>query len=303
MPERSASLTSRPLRGLRRRSRGRTPRVLSMNLLWSSKARENSAGRFYHLNRHALHSADPNGYVAEQAEHVENRSLKLTTWQDGSYLLSGVLDAVGGAALRTALEPLAKRSGAHDHRKRDCRLADALVDLSMYALDTGLVPQSTSQRTHMQVTTSLETLLGLTGAPAAEMEYSLPISSKTVERMACDCTVTRILLGSDSTVIDVGRAKRVVSGPMRKALNARDSRCIWPGCDRHASWTSAHHVVHWIHGGSTDLSNLVLLCYRHHWMVHEGGWQLVRADDSRMLTVPPQTGFERNARAPDHAAA
>jgi hypothetical protein len=268
------------------------------------QARDNSAGRFYHLSRHSLHAADPKGYAAEQAEHVENRSLKISTWQDGSYLLSGVLDSVGGAALRSALEPLAKRSGAHDHRNRDRRLADALVDLSMHALDSGLVPQTASQRTHMQVTTSLETLLGLCGAPAAEMEYSLPISSKTVERLACDCTVTRVLLGADSTVIDVGRAKRVVSGPMRKALNARDVRCVWPGCDRPASWTSAHHLVHWSHGGSsTDLSNLALLCYRHHWMVHEGHWQLVRSDDGRMLTVPPQTGFEPYARGPDRAAA
>jgi hypothetical protein len=214
-----------------------------------------------------------------------------------------VLDAVGGAALRSALEPLAKRSGAHDHRKRDRRLADALVDLSMHALETGLVPLTASQRTHLQVTTSLETLLGLPGAPAADMEFSLPISSKTVERLACDCSVTRILLGSDSTVIDVGRAKRVVSGPMRKALNARDCRCTWPGCNRPASWSSAHHLVHWIRGGSTDLSNLALLCYRHHGLVHEGNWQLVRADDGRMLTVPPPTGLEPYARGPDRAAA
>ena len=151
----------------------------------------------------------------------------------------------------------------------------------------------------MQVTTSLETLLGLMGAPAAEMEFSLPISAKAVERLACDCTVTRILLGSESTVIDVGRAKRVISGPQRKALSVRDQGCVWPGCDRPASFTSGHHLAHWIHGGSTDLHNLVLLCYRHHWMVHEGGWQIVRTDDGRMLTIPPITEYQRLARGPD----
>ena len=57
--------------------------------------------------------------------------------------------------------------------------------------------------------------------------------------------------------------------------------------------------IHWIHNGPGDLPNLTLLCYRHHWMVHEGGWQIVRTDDGRMLTIPPQTGFERLPRGPD----
>jgi hypothetical protein len=263
------------------------------------KARENSPGKFHHICRHYRHAADPKRYAAEQAEQVENRRLSLSTGEDGSLLLSGVLDTVGGAALRTALEPLARKSGAHDDRDRERRLADALVDLSMHALDSGLIPQQASQRTHLQVTTSLETLLGLPGAPAAEMEFSLPICSKTVERLACDCSITRILLGSDSMVIDVGRAKRVVSGPSRKALNARDGHCTWTGCERPATWTSAHHLVHWIHGGAGDLPNLTLLCYRHHWMVHEGNWQLVRSDDGRILTIPPTVNFGPPARGPD----
>ncbi len=115
------------------------------------------------------------------------------------------------------------------------------------------------QSPQIQVTSSLETLLGLAGAPAAEMEFALPISAKTVERFACDCAVTRVLLGSESTVIDVGRAKRTVSGPARRALNARDGHCRWPGCERHAKRSAAHHLVHWINGGSTNLDNLILL--------------------------------------------
>jgi hypothetical protein len=259
------------------------------------KASELSVRRFHNECMHARHAANPDGFVNEEKEGVEARSLTLTTAEDGVVLVQGILDKVGGAALRTALEPLAKRAGRDDHRKLDRRLGDALVDLSMHALDNG-VP---SRRTHMQVTTTLETLLGLAGAPAAEMEFSLPISSKAVERLACDCSVTRILLGSDSTVIDVGRAKRVVSAPQSKALKVRDRGCVWPGCDRPASWTSAHHVVHWIHGGSTDLPNLVLLCYRHHWMVHEGDWQIVRTDDGRMLTIPPTMSLGPRSRGPD----
>jgi hypothetical protein len=263
------------------------------------KAVENSPGKFHHICRHYRHAADRKGYEAEQAELVENRWLSLSSVEDGSLLVNGVLDPVGGAALRMALQPLARKSGAHDDRKLDKRQADALVDMAMFALDTGMVPQKASQRTHLQVTTSLETLLGLEGAPAAEMEFSLPISSTTVERLACDCSVTRILLGSDSMVIDVGRAKRVISGPQRKALNARDGGCVWPGCDRSASYTSGHHIFHWIRGGGGDLPNLMLLCHRHHWMVHEGGWQIVRGDDGRVITFPPTVTFGPSPRGPD----
>jgi hypothetical protein len=249
------------------------------------KARENSPGKFFHQCMHYRHSADPAGFAAEEADLAENRRLSISTAEDGCLLLNGVLDPIGGAAVRHALEPLAQRSGEHDHREREQRQADALVELA-----TG------NQPAHIQVTSSLETLMGLLGAPAAEMEFSLPVSARTVERLACDCSLTRILM-QESVAIDVGRSKRVVSGPARKALAARDGHCRWPGCDRAASWSAAHHVVHWINGGSTDLDNLVLLCHRHHWMVHEGGWQLVKSE-GRMLAIPPTVTFGL-ARAPD----
>jgi hypothetical protein len=265
-----------------------------------AKARENSVGKFHHICRHLRHAADPKGYAATEADLVENRSLRISTDADsGAVFLSGVFDSESGAVIRTVLEPLARRSGAHDKRPYERRMADALVDVAWHHLDNGLVPQNASQRTHLQVTTSLETLLGLDGAPAAELEFSLPISAKAVERLACDCSVTRILLGSDSMVIDVGRAKRVISGAQRKALNARDQHCAWPGCDRPATWTSGHHLVHWIHGGATDLPNLALLCYRHHWMVHEGGWQILRGDGGRIVTIPPTVTFGPSPRGPD----
>jgi hypothetical protein len=125
-----------------------------------------------------------------------------------------------------------------------------------------------------------------------------------VQRLACDGTITRVVLGPESVVIDVGRARRVVAGPTRRALNARDGHCKWPHCDRPASWSDAHHVIHWIKGGETDLSNMVLLCHRHHWMAHEGGWQLVRTTEGEILTVPPKPpGLARVADVDDQVEA
>jgi len=251
------------------------------------KAREVSPGRFHHQCRHYRHAADPQGFAAEQSDLYEKRHLSLSLWEDGSLLINGALDPVGGAALRTALEPLTRRSGAHDERNREQRQADALVELA-----------TSGQRTQIQVTSSLETLQGLLGAPAAEMELTLPISAKTVERLACDCSITRILL-QDSVVIDVGRSRRTVDGPRRRALNARDGHCRWPGCERPPSRSAAHHIVHWSHGGGSELDNLIVLCHRHHWMVHEGSWQIVRGEEGRLLTIPPTVTFGSLARGPD----
>jgi hypothetical protein len=263
------------------------------------KARDNSPGKFHYICTHYRHAADPQRYADEQAELVQNRRLKVSTWMDGTVLVSGQLDPEGGAVLLTALKPLARKSGAHDDRDLQHRMADAAVELAMHALDAGFIPQQGGQRTHLMVTATLETLRGLPGAAAADMELSLPISSKTVERLACDASITRIVLGSDSMVIDVGRAKRTIQGPARKALNVRDEHCIWTGCERPASWCSGHHLVHWLHGGTNESPNLALLCYRHHWMVHEGGWQIVRGEDGRTLTVSPTIRFGEPERGPD----
>ena len=253
------------------------------------KARENSPGKFHFICQHYRHAADRKGYEAEQNELVEKRMLTISTCEDGAVLVNGVLDPVGGAALITAIEPLARRSGAHDDRSLERRRADALVELA----------SGGGSQAQIQVTSSIETLLGLVGAPGAEMAFSLPVSSTTMERLACDSGIARILLDSESTVIDVGRSKRVVSEPARRALTARDRHCRWPGCERPASRSAAHHVIHWIHGGTTDLDNLILLCHRHHRMVHEGNWQIVRGDDGRMLTIPPTGTFGPPSRGPD----
>ncbi len=244
-------------------------------------ARENSPGRFHYKCMHYRHAVDAAAYAGEQAELVENRRLKLSTAQDGCLLISGILDPVGGAVVRTALEPLARPCGAHDDRKAEQRYADALVE---FAAKGG------KQAVQLQVTSSIETLIGLIGAPGAENEFTLPISSKTVERWACDCSVTRILM-QDSVVIDVGRAERTISGPRRRALIARDRHCQWPGCERPGSWCDGHHLVHWIHGGGSEIDNQVLLCMRHHHKVHEGSWQLVKTDDGRLLPVAPTIAF------------
>jgi hypothetical protein len=255
----------------------------------------------YHFRRDcydAEHAIDAAACVANAIDGVEGRRLRLEGGAEGGLAIFGYLDAEGGALLRTALEPLAKKSGPDEYRTREQRLGDALVELVAHVLDSGAIPQRASQRSHLQVTTTVETLQAISGAPGATLEYGGSIPDLTVQRLACDATITRVLINAESAVIDVGRSQRVVPPSTRRALNVRDRGCRWPGCDRPAPWTAAHHIVHWSHHGETNLANLVLLCHRHHWFVHECGHQIVRSDDGSILTIPPRPDFNMLPRPP-----
>ena len=266
-------------------------------------ALEHSVSRFARDCTQARHAADAAAVLAEHVGLVASRRLELTRCEDGRIVIRGLLDPVGGAALRLALAPLTAPKGVDDDRSRERRCADALVELAMHTLDHGFATERGSTRPHLQLTASVETVMGMPGAPGGDLEFAGAVPAATVQRLACDASVRRVLLGPDSAVIDVGRALRVPSGAARAALRVRDGGCVWPGCDRPASWTTAHHVLHWGHGGATNLDNLVLLCHRHHWAVHEGGWQLVRTEGRRVLAIPPSHPYRSWTRAPDGVGA
>jgi Domain of unknown function (DUF222)/HNH endonuclease len=266
-------------------------------------ARRLSVQRFRRQCEHLIHRADHEEFLRNEVNNVAMRRLRVVTYGDGSVHLDGLLDAEGGAAVCTALAPLARRSGAGDHRSAAERNADALIEMCGHLLDGGALPQRAGQRPHLHVTTTLETLLDVAGATAAEMESGALLSGTSVQRLACDGTMVRVLVNTESMIVDVGRARRVVGPATRRALNARDGGCAWPGCDRTASWTQAHHLIHWSAGGPTDLNNLVLLCHRHHWMVHEGGHVIVRNADGEIVTFAPLPGHYPSGRDPDSMAA
>jgi hypothetical protein len=92
--------------------------------------------------------------------------------------------------------------------------------------------------------------------------------SPVVERLACDCRVNMAVINDDGTPLSVGRETRVVPKPIRTALELRDhGMCQFPGCAS-TRGLHAHHVIHWLNGGPTELDNLILLCSFHHHAVH-----------------------------------
>jgi hypothetical protein len=98
-----------------------------------------------------------------------------------------------------------------------------------------------------------------------------------------------MVFAGPSQPLDLGRFRRLITGALRRALVARDRGCAFPGCDRDARWTDAHHVRHWSHGGPTALDNLLLLCSFHHTEIHEAGTWTVFVDTDGLPTfIPPR---------------
>jgi hypothetical protein len=202
----------------------------------------------------ARHVADPDGFFNDAEENFTRRRLHISQMADGLYAVDGLLDPVSGAAFKTGLDVLAKRKGPEDERTRSQRMADAAGELALHAMEQGTLPRRHSVKPHLNLTMTLEGLKGELGVPPADLELSLPISTRTAERIACDCTMSRVLL-ADSMVIDVGRATRVVSAPTIRALRVRDKGCRFPGCDRQVNWSSPHHVVRECHPRLTEWSH------------------------------------------------
>jgi len=259
-------------------------------------AREYSVFELRKLCRVAWHVANPDGFFNEAEADFSRRYLHISQLSDGMYAVDGQMDPVSGAAFKTAAEALAQRKGPEDDRKHSQRMVDAVGELAMHAMDQGTLPRRHGVKPHINLTMTLEGLKNELGAPPADLDLSLPISTRTAERLACDCTMSRVLL-ADSMVIDVGRTTRTVSAPMRRALRVRDKGCRFPGCDRQVSWTSPHHIVFWARGGPNNLPNMVLLCFFHHRLVHEGGWQVIKAG-REFKFLPPERVVMRRARGP-----
>ncbi len=170
------------------------------------------------------------------------------------------------------------------------RRADALVELCAEILARA---ERAGHATHrmdsvMDVATLAgEPLTDLAGA-RCELTNAGPVPRVTLERLACDPAIGRVLMNGPSEVLDLGRRTRLVTPEQRRALAHRDRGCVFPGCDRPPSWTDAHHVIHWTRGGDSDLPNLVLLCRRHHVLCHEGRWTLTRTPDGTVTATPPE---------------
>ena len=198
----------------------------------------------------------------------------------GMVRVDGDLDPETGETLITALGAVLdaeSRSRAQaDDRTAAQRRADALGEICRQWLDLGQRPTVAGERPHLTLTVGAQMLrepaeaVGGSGT-TCELDHAGPVDPELARRLACDASVMRVVLAGGSEPLDVGRRTPVVPAPMRRAVIVRDRGCRFPGCDRPQAWCDAHHVLHWADGGPTALANLLLLCRRHHRMVHRRG--------------------------------
>jgi hypothetical protein len=249
-------------------------------------ARQLDPRMFRQVTVHLRHCVDRDGALKEANDAYERRAVWLSETMDGVFVLNGTLDAEGGAILRAALAAVEGKPRAGDDRTARQRRHDAMVDLGRRQLDAGELPTSGCQRPHLTVTADLDVLAGKP-AGAGLLNWEQLVPAETVRRLACDCSVTPIVTGQDGEPLSVGRARRTIPAPMRRAIMLRDKHCRFPGCYRPVAWADGHHLRHWIDGGPTAYWNVWLLCRRHHRLVHEGGWGLERTPGGGLTALPP----------------
>ena len=139
-------------------------------------------------------------------------------------------------------------------------------------------------KANITVTIDLEDLKAATADAIGQTVYSNGLSAATIRRLACDAKVIPIVLGSNSEPLDVGRCERLVTRAMRRALNTRDRGCVV--CGAPPIMCDAHHLISWIDGGETKISNLVLLCRCHHTDLHNGHWTITITNGEVHVTRP-----------------
>jgi hypothetical protein len=237
-----------------------------------------------HAERHALEAAE--------ARAQRDRYLTLTATGDGAVRLSGRLSTEAAAVINAALDPLCRpgRPVARlivdgEQRSPGQRRADALVEVCRLALAGGELPDNGGDRPQLVVTVPFDPLTRTLGA--GWLDTGQRLSPAAVRRLACDARVLPAILGGDGQILDLGRERRLITGPLRRALVLRDGGCTFPGCDRPPRWCDGHHLKHWTDGGETALHNAVLLCGHHHRVIHTGEWQVHLTADGRPEFTPP----------------
>jgi hypothetical protein len=215
-------------------------------------------------------SVDGPGTATDEIAQQEMRGISASVSLGGMLRIDGWMTAVAGQALLEAVQALMPPPDSGDTRTPRQRRHDAIEDLARDFLDRGRTPMVGGEKPHVNVVCDLPALQGIAGG-LHETETGHLLTISQLRTITCDCSLSRIVLGPDSEIIDVGRRTRVVPAALRRAIAARDRHCTWEGCDRNPHWCDVHHIQHWADGGATEPTNLRLLCRHHHTLAHQAG--------------------------------
>ncbi len=288
-------------------------------------ARHGSAAHVEKVVSNYRHGKRLEALKTENRRHVQ-RELSWFVDDDGMWVLRGRFTCEQGALIKNALESAMnelfeeQRDEAEDVSAETpegidpivarphpiaTRRADALERVAEVFLSGTVGDRSGGDRYLINIHTAPGVLAEDGEDAESECEDCGNVSAETSRRMACDASVVHWREGVDGEPLNIGRKSRTIPPAIRRALQRRDGGCRFPGCTC-SRFVDAHHVRHWADGGETRMDNLVLLCRRHHRLVHEGGFGVsTRPDgeirftypDGRVLPPAPDGRFRGNVEA------
>ncbi len=255
------------------------------------------AGTAAHVERivRGWRRVDRRAEARETTLRHAGRALHVHQDEDGMVVLRGRLEPEVGAlliqALAAAREALYQRARVPDGAGGPGNVsaetptmaqqqADALGLLAETALHHGLDPGAPGERYQVVVHVDAQALADPEQPGQSVLEDGARVSAETSRRLACDAS--RVVMRHDDAgrLVEIGARTRTIPPALRRALHHRDRGCRFPGCG--VRFGQGHHLRHWAHGGPTTLSNLALLCRRHHRAVHEEGYQVARGSDGAL---------------------
>ena len=206
---------------------------------------------------------DPDGVEPREEGAKGRRGLNFRNHHDGTQTIAWRETdeniAIVKAAMSALSAPVPAVDGTRDARVPAIRRADAMLEVVAQAMRTGRLPRARGERPHLVITATIDALragqgFGVTGSGES-------LSAQAVRRLACDADVFAIVMDRWRAPLKMGRRKRTITPTQWVAICARDVGCVFPGCTRPAEFCIAHHIVHWLDLGPTDLDNLASAKY------------------------------------------
>lgn len=240
------------------------------------------------LGDRVLELIEPEVYEDQERQRLEEElkraeretSLSLRDRGDGTCDLQARLPSAVGKRLKTYLE--AFTSPRHQHSDAGIGLIDPATGAKishdrllggafcslLESIDPNNLPLHGGTPTQVIVLMDYEHLAK--GVGVGTLEDGTPVTAGQVRRLACNAQIVPAVLGGDSEVLDLGRARRLFNGAQHKALGIKHRECQAEGCTIPATWCEAHHATDpWSRGGKTNLADGQLLCNWHHHRAHD----------------------------------
>jgi hypothetical protein len=201
---------------------------------------------------------------------MNRRGVSLSQPMHGMRHVDGWMTLLAAEAFEVGLLAHMAPAGPDDTRTARQRRHDALEEMANCHLTHMNESEVGGERSTVSVLTDLDGLRGIAGGTHETVDTGQILDVEAIRLISCDASLTRLVLGPDSEVLDIGRKTRVWTAAQRRAIVARDRTCTWDGCERPAKWADIHHIEHWADGGATSVENGALLCRFHHVLTHIG---------------------------------